>query len=213
MTLTPDMQDAIIDIGAAVLKRLQDKKTMEQYTHQLRQYARDYYTGKIDDSTWLDKMLTAITEQVGRAWNEGMRANGLDPAFDMDEDYQGMIDDIIKNEQDHVTNLSDLINNQRTADAGMDAIYSRCDMWAARYTDVVNQSKLATSPDNWRFVWIYGDTQHCSTCLHLNGKILTAKEWRESGFHPQQPPNPDLECGGWRCKCRLERTKKKRTGL
>jgi hypothetical protein len=178
----------------------------------LRQYARDYYTGKIDDGAWLDKSLAAVTEQMGRAWREGMRSNGLGPE-DMDDEMQGMLDEIITSEQDHLTNLSDLINQQRASDAGMDAINARVDTWAARYPDVVNRAKLASSPDNQRMIWVYGDTEHCDTCLMLNDKVLTAKEWRESGYQPQSPPNPKLDCGGWRCKCKLQKTKLPRTGL
>lgn len=213
------MAGTILEMGSFTVKdaiELEDwlmaYKTYDQYSRQLRQYSRDYYTGKIGDSAFLDKALTAITEQIGRAWREGMRANGMGPD-DIDEEMQAQIDDIIRNEQDHLTNLSDLINSQRTADAGMDAIYSRCDTWAARYIDVVNQAKLASSDDNQRYIWIYGDTEHCDTCAMLNGKILKAIEWRESGYHPQQPPNDELECGGWNCRCRMEKTKKKRTGL
>jgi len=193
-------------------RRIEAVKTLEQYTRQLRQYSREYYTGKIDDSGFLDKTLAAITEQIGRAWREGMRANGLGPE-DMDEEMQAQIDEIIRNEQDHLTNLSDLINQQRGADAGMDAINARCDTWATRYTDVVNQAKLATSADNQRYIWVYGDTEHCETCAALNDTVLTAKEWREGKYHPQKPPNDELECGGWRCKCKLQKTKAKRTGL
>jgi hypothetical protein len=196
----------------ALVSRFVAVKTLAQYMRQLRQYSRDYYTGKIDDSAFLDKAIAAIGEQISRAWNEGMRANGMGPG-DIDEEMQAQIDEIIKNEQDHLTNLSDLINSQREKDAGMDAIYSRVDTWVARYTDVVNQAKLASSEDNQRFEWIYGDTEHCQDCADLNGKVLTAAEWRASGYHPQQPPNPKLECGGWRCKCRLQKTKKPRTGL
>ena len=199
-------------ILGVLLLRVEAVKTLEQYTRQLRQYARDYYTGKLDDSAWLDKSLSAVTGQMQRAWNEGMRSNGLGPD-DIDEDMRAQLDEIIKSEQDHLTNLSDLINQQRTAEAGMDAINSRVDTWTNRYTDVVNQAKLASSPDNQRYVWIYGDAEHCETCAMLNGKILKAKEWLESGYQPQSPPNPKLDCGGWKCKCRLEPTKKRRTGL
>ena len=201
--------EMLSDIRALAVKFIA-VKTLEQYTRQLRQYARDYYTGKIDDGAWLDKSLEAVTGQMGRAWREGIRSNGVE---EMDEEMQAQLDEIIKSEQDHLTNLADLINKQREADAGMDAINARVETWAARYTDVVNRAKLASSKNNWRFEWIYGDTEHCATCEKLNGTILKAWEWEESEFHPQRPPNEMLDCGGWKCKCKLERTKKKRTGF
>lgn len=190
-----------------------ERKTLEQYLRQLRQYSRDYYNGKTDDGQFLDSMIGSISNQINRAWNEGMRTNGLDPQTDKDDEMRDRIAELVRNEQDHITNLADLINQQREAGADMTAINARVDVWANRYTDVVNIAKVETGEDNQRFIWIYGDTEHCETCADLNGKILTAKEWRESGYHPQQPPNDLLDCGGWRCKCRLEKTKKPRTGL
>jgi hypothetical protein len=190
-----------------------ERKTLEQYLRQLRQYSRDYYNGKTDDGQFLDSMIGSISNQINRAWNEGMRTNGLDPQTDKDEAMLDRINELVRNEQDHITNLADLINQQREAGADMTAINARVDVWANRYTDVVNIAKVETGEDNQRFIWIYGDTTHCSECEKLNGVVLTSREWREGKYHPQQPPNDSLTCGGWKCRCRLEKTKKKRTGL
>lgn len=45
----------------------------------------------------------------------------------------------------------------------------------------------------------------------LNGIVAYAREWNEYGIHPQSPPNDLLECGGWRCQCRLVSTAKRVT--
>ena len=196
--------------GADILAR----KSLAQYIRQLRQYARDYFTEKLDDTVFLDKMIAAIGDQINRAWNEGMRSNGLDPAKDKTDAMRARVDELVRNEQNHVTNLADLINNQRNAGRDdMVAINARVDVWANRYIDVVNIAKAETAPPEQMLEWVYGDTQHCETCFALNGTVLSAAEWGASRYHPQQPPNKDLECGGWRCKCKLMKTKKKRTGL
>jgi hypothetical protein len=205
-------------LRALVLQVLQsgviERKTLAQYLRQLRQYARDYFTQKIDDTGFLDKMLTSITSQINRAWNEGMRANGLDPAKDKTDEMRNRVDELVRNEQDHITNLADLINQQRANGVDdMIAINARVDVWANRYTDVVNTAKAETAPPDDLLEWVYGDTVHCETCAALNGTVLTAEEWKQGDYHPQQPPNEKLDCGGWRCKCKLVKTKKKRTGL
>lgn len=43
-----------------------------------------------------------------------------------------------------------------------------------------------------------GPTEHCSTCLALDGVTLTPDEWNELGLWPR---HPNLECGGYRCQC------------
>lgn len=61
-----------------------------------------------------------------------------------------------------------------------------------------------------RYKWQYGDTEHCTDCLALNDVVLTASEWRRIGIRPQ---SPDLECGGWRCKCRFVPTDEPSVGI
>jgi len=213
MTLPPHLVGEVVETCKALIERLNDLKTLAQYDRQLHQYARDYFTGKADDTEFLDKMISAIGEQINRAWNEGMRSNGLDPLADKTDEMRSRIDELIRNEQDHVTGLADMINQTRERGGDITPINARVDMWARRYTDVVNQAKLETAEGKQLLEWIYGDTEHCETCAALNGTVQTADEWAKGKYHPQQPPNEDLDCGGWRCKCQLKKTKKKKTGL
>jgi hypothetical protein len=70
---------------------------------------------------------------------------------------------------------------------------------------------MVTAGVGAKLQWVYGDTDHCETCLSLNGLVAYASEWAASPYHPQQPPNDYLDCGGWKCKCKLEPTNKKRS--
>ena len=49
--------------------------------------------------------------------------------------------------------------------------------------------------------WFYGDTQHCKSCLWLNGQIHPVSWYIENNYIPGQPGSGTLECGGWNCKC------------
>lgn len=52
--------------------------------------------------------------------------------------------------------------------------------------------------------WQLGRTErHCSTCSQLNGQVRTLNWFLENGYVPRQPGNPNLECGGWHCDCRI----------
>jgi hypothetical protein len=187
-------------------------KSYEWYDQKLHDYAGQLYRGKIDESVMLDKMIYAIGEQLKRAWNEGMVENGLDPTQDKTPEMETRIDDLVNSEYNHVTDLIDFIGQQRESKAGTDAINMRVDMWVNRYNDVVNIAKLETSDQKDKLEWVLGATeQHCTTCASLNGIVASAREWEETGFHPQQPPNDLLECGGWRCDCSLQPTDKRKT--
>lgn len=187
-------------------------KTYDYYGGRLDAYARDLYNGKIDEGGYIDKMTGMISDQLTRAWNEGMRDNKLDPAQDMTPEFQQVLDDAINSEYDHVLDFAQFILDQKEAGAGLDAIYARADLWQQRYTDVANQARIVTANKGDLYEWIYGDTDHCETCAALNGQVATMADWEDSGFMPQNPPNDALECGGWRCQCQLQKTDKEATG-
>ena len=186
-------------------------KTFDFFLRVLSRDVRALYTGKIGQDEFIDNLAGLLEQQLRRAWNEGMRENGLDPARDMTPEWEQVYQDIVANEFTHVDQFAADIVAARESESGTDALLARANLWANRYNDVVNQSMLTTAPgqgtDNEaRYVWVYGDTEHCETCAALNGIVATASAWAESGYRPQSPPNDALECGGWRCQCRLELT-------
>ena len=195
------LKDASI-IVYSLIDRLNERKTFEQYTRQLRQYARDYYNGKLDDTGFLDKMIAAVQNQFNRAWNDGMTDNGLDPRTDKTQAMRDRIAGLVENEQNFITNLADLINGQREKQAGLDAIYSRVDVWSSNYNGVREISKVETSRK--RKKWILGPTeQHCPSCSKLDGLVKPAQEWAERGVYPQVNGADYLNCHGYNCLCEL----------
>lgn len=184
-------------------------KTYSFYRDKLREYVRELYRHEISDIEWLDLMMALIDDQLTGAWNAGMRDAGLDPRVDMDEEMLDELAGIIQNEYDRLIDFAAAILQGADAETGFGPLYARADMWADRWNDVKNRAILFCSPDAQRYMWVYGDTQHCSTCTELNGTVATAYAWEQSGIHPQSPPNEELECGGWRCQCRLEPTKRR----
>lgn len=73
-------------------------------------------------------------------------------------------------------------------------------LWTRAHEGVYATGQVNTRAETW-LMWQLGATEkHCKDCLHLNGQIHTANEWRAAGIQPQ---SPDLDCGGWNCDCRL----------
>jgi hypothetical protein len=206
MNLTPQLTIDLTEIIKAYLVRFGAVKTLEQYLRQLRQYSRDYYNGKTDDSQFLDSMIGAVDNQFNRAWNEGMRDNGLDPATDKTDDDRKRVKELVDNETNFITNLSDLINTQRGKDGGLDVVYNRVDTWASNYNGVRQIAKTETARD--RLKWILGPTEeHCPSCSKLNGLVYPAKEWADRGVYPQVNGAEYLNCHGFNCLCELIQTK------
>lgn len=164
---------------------------------------REFYYQEQSVGDFIDSMAGTIESQLTRAWNEGMRANGLDPERDMTPEFEADLQAIIDEEYNHVLDFAQAIEDARRDGIPVSQLRTRTELWPARYDDVINRAKIATKLDEL-FEWQLGATeQHCSTCAALNGWIATGQEWKDSGYHPQQPPNGELECGGWRCDCRM----------
>jgi hypothetical protein len=199
--LVPEVKQYLDD---AVLNMLADVKSYDYYGGRLEKYAGDYYSGKINDTEFLDRMIGMVSSQLRKAWNEGMRENGLDPSRDMNSQWAATLQGIVNSEYNHITDLADFINQQRSAMAGTDAIMQRVGLWQNRYIDVTNQAIIETAKKDDLYEWQFGNTEkHCDTCLALNGVIAPMVEWDERGLHPQNPPNGSLQCGGWQCDCRF----------
>lgn len=198
-------QQARLNLISAIRLVAEAFKTEAYYQRVLWGNVRDLYNGEMDVDAFVDDQVRLIEEQLRRAWNEGMRDNDLDPAKDMTEEWEAHLQDLMVSELDHVEDFAEAILQAQKDGAPIEPFRQRVELWTNRYNEVVNEAHVMTRPDD-RFEWIYGDTEHCGTCAALNGIVATGKEWQESGYHPQQPPNDALECGGWRCQCRLEYT-------
>lgn len=186
-------------------------KTEAYYGRVLSRGVRDVYNGVATADDLLTVMARLLDEQMRRAWNEGMRENELDPQQDMTNDWEMLLQGIIDEEFGHVEQFIADVVAARDNGTPIDPLLRRAELWANRYNDVVNRAKLETAEPKDKFEWVYGDTQHCDTCARLNGIVARASEWEQAGFHPQQPPNEMLDCGGWRCQCELVPTDRRRS--
>jgi len=195
------------------IKWLEDRgvKTAVFMSRVIDALVRDLYNGVIESDEFQNEMFDLIENQFRRAFNEGMRNNELDPAKDMtdewEQEYQRMVTDQLQYIEKFASDILEGAKNE----TGKDQFMSRADLWANQYESVVNEAQMITADNKAKFEWVYGDTDHCETCAALNGIVAWAEEWEASGFHPQQPQNDLLECGGWKCGCSLNPTDKKRT--
>lgn len=185
-------------------------KSQEYYQAQLTRLVKSFYKGNMDILEFVTIFGDLIMGQLTKAWYEGMAVNDVPPE-DLTDEWKFMLDDIIRVEKDSVFPFADEIAaaSQLTG-TSIDPFLSRVFIWSNRYEDVRNQAILATAEEKTKLEWIFGDTDHCTTCEQLNGIIAYAREWNEAGLRPQNPPNGALECGGWRCQCRLEPTTARR---
>jgi len=203
--LVPEVKAHLTD------KALELLKSIETYNRQLWSYALELYrTG--DGGVFLDQFVTAIANQLTRAWNEGAREVGVDPK-EMTDDDKAELKAIIDSEYDQIIKLAEAILESRsgTLDEFRQAFRNRIDLWVNRYTDVIGRARVYFGGKT-RLKWTLGKTeQHCDSCLALDGIVAFAYEWELAGIKPKAPPNAMLSCGGWECDCSLEVTEQRRS--
>lgn len=107
----------------------------------------------------------------------------------------------------------------QTADEGKDKLLNRLVLWTFSAASLYAIGQLSTGEvlnpktgqrEEPRYRWQYGDTDHCTDCLALNGVVLAASEWKRIGIRPQ---SPDLECTGRRCQCKFMLTDEPSVGI
>jgi hypothetical protein len=168
-----------------ILRGMDAVKSLDFYARTLTRLVKSLYDGNIDQLQFIQVFEDLLKGQMTAAWLDGMAANDL-TADDMTDEWQAQLDNIIDSENSHVFDFSnDIVAASDLTGEPIDPLLARVDLWAARYTDVMNQAKLATAGEKDKLKWIFGETEkHCDTCRALNGIIATKAEWDISGFVP-----------------------------
>lgn len=189
-----------------------ETKTQDAYYRQIWGLTLDLYRDEISQDAFIDGMAVVVQEQLTRAFREALRQNDMDPELvnDYGEGYGDELMTMILREFEFVDGYAADIVAARAAGSGFEQFQTRAAIWANRYAEAVNRAnELIAEANGNNLMWVYGDTEHCETCQALNGIVAPASTWMQLSIHPQEPPNDILECGGWRCQCRLEPTDKR----
>ena len=131
------------------------------------------------------------------AWEEG----GGDVA-EAKPDELAKIDEWRTEQQAHVNDFSDWLTAK---DSDLDAVPDRVALWGAAYASFLNDIKTLAMGDPVG-EWEYGDTEHCDTCLELNGQRHRVSWFTERNYYPRKP-GAELDCGGYRCQCQVKNPK------
>jgi len=175
------------------------------YRRELRAIARGFWSGVWSQDQFFDLMYSTIDRGLTKAWSDGARQVGIAPD-EISNAEQIALATIIFREYSYVGRLAGFIlENPKGVKGSLSKIYVRLEVWINRYLDTKNQAKVAAEKDP-KLMWNLGRTKdNCETCQKLAGKVKRASYW-DSYVMPQQPPNPNLACGGWKCGCTLDPT-------
>lgn len=179
--------------------------SLNTYRAGLRSIARGLRSGAIDGTQFNSEMRNIINRRLTQAFEQGAAECDIKPDEFTQAEFLA-IGQAIQEELTHVSDFGAAIRAGR--DEPIASLFNRIDSWANRFDDIKNLGKVMACKDK-KLMWKLGATEkHCSTCPRLDGKVKRASQWKASGVRPQNPPNPNLQCGGWRCQCTLITTNK-----
>ena len=158
--------------------------------------------GKRTSKAEFRRTMKSLIKAYGRegltvAWVEG----GGD-VEDIQADEVGAMQAWVTEQQSHVNDFADWLTAK---DSDLDAVPGRVAMWVSAYGSFLREMHALAMGDPVG-EWEYGDTEHCDTCLELNGQRHRLSWYRKRDYIPQRP-GAAMDCGGYRCQCIVKRPK------
>jgi hypothetical protein len=180
------------------------KKSIVGFRIRLQALFREYYRGAIETRfNFVDLMYSSITQYYREAWLEGAKEAGITSLDELTPQEQMTLQGLINTDFSYVLGVAEFIETRphENESADISGLYDRAELWVNRYNAIKAQAQTSAAADK-KYRWVYGDTEHCATCNALNGRVYRGSVWSAHVL----PQSRRLDCGGWRCQCRLEET-------
>ena len=178
--------------------------SIDSYRLNLRANVRALWTGAWSMSEFIGAMTDTVERGIMDAWREGAAKAGVAE----DELTQAELDArmaFMWAQWSQLPGLATFVDAHSQANEGkLETVLGRVDLWVNQYNSASIKAEAMAAGDA-KYAWVYGPTEHCTTCLRLNGKVKRMSYWVDHVL-PQNAPNPRLLCGGWRCQCTLQKT-------
>ena len=164
-----------------------------------------------------DRIAAAIILWALWAFEDGLEAGGIDKS-QVDAADEAVIGKWQDEQTAYAAGLAaaivansvvqlDLTKTTEEKAQSLSVINDRLQMWGeslGSLTVAGRMAAIAKGGDDPMVLWVYGDTDHCTTCETLNGKREKLSWFVLNGYIPRQPGSETLECGGYRCQCHGE---------
>ncbi len=197
--------------------RLDDKKAnahVLEYLRDIKRVSNMALNGEIDENEYRQELQRLSTAALALAFLLG--DGDVENAAGQSQlrTIQGIqSNSSVKLSKDIFDGNYSAIEDKQTKTEGKKKLNNRLILWSYTLASVYHLGQEFARPKfgiEPRYEWFLGNTEeHCSTCLGLQGVVLTTSEWRIIGHRPQ---GRSLECGGWNCDCQRKKTDKKSIG-
>ena len=180
------------------------------YNVQLTRWITEVWDGKMSEVDLRRAHRELLKETAEGVYVEGMKDAGLSEAEALDalnDSDREKIGEWVKEQAAHVDQFAADVyavrNEQANAPGAQAAIFARSDLWAAAVDTLGSFGRASVGGQRQMVTWRVGDTEHCPTCLELDGKRHRLDWFTGRGYIPRQNGSETLDCRGYQCQCGL----------
>lgn len=210
----PEPDTAALPVTTAV-KNLETKfkelytyksETTDLYELGIKELVRQAYQGRVDAREFASQLKSLVKALAPEAYLAVTQKYGIDEA-DWDEQDRANIREFIARQyaaaNDFAGEVLSVVVLAKKDQSALLGLYNRVTLWLSAMESLESQATMA-SQRNAMGTWELGSTEeHCKTCLMLNGKSHRLRWYTDNGYIPREPGSDKLECGGWRCDCKI----------
>lgn len=170
----------------------------------------DLVNGALDDDLGRRRAGTVLRAQLRRlgteAFRDGLEEGGVNRAELSDADREA----ILAYTAEQSRYVTGLLNTVYKDGLSSDQVLARAGMWSNKTLRGYYHLGIESAIKNGAVKWHLGSAEeHCRDCLRLNGQVHRFVDWKRRGFLPGAET---LECKGYNCQCRFERTAERARG-
>lgn len=163
---------------------------------ELLRRARD---GSMQRVQWASAVRTMMRHNGRKAFVDGLEDGGISEP-ELSEEDTITINSLLQEQSQFVTALGKLLFKEDGV-SDPQAVQKPA-MWFNKAIMPLYQAGLASADKNGLYEWAVGNTEHCDTCLRLDGQRHRMRDYMRKGLMPQSDL---LDCKGYNCECRLVR--------
>lgn len=212
--LSGDKPD-LIEEARKILKAELDQITLKSVNEVLREYEdkldrwmKDVLNGNMTGGEMSRAMRAIIKRLAPESYTEGMREGGIrDPESEMENEDDEAVAEWTRDQLLYVDGFIESIVETSKLDGdkkieGRNSLLDRIDEWVSSMR-FIGQKGYLSAKGNLPLTWKVGDTEHCPTCLRLDGQRHRASWYAKRDLVPRQPGSNSLDCKGFNCMCSL----------
>lgn len=174
-----------------------DSRGTSRYRLSLRAAIRGLWLGAFDRDEFFDQMTRSVERNLTIAWHSGAAECGIAPD-ELTQEELNALDKAIDYELLWIGGFATTIEANSKAKKGkVTPLLTRAEIWLGRWEGVRAKAKTMAC-GNQKLKWVVGPTEHCNSCIRLNGKVKRASWWSENNVLPRVHGAPWLACKGFR---------------